>query len=84
MSVLEIKGSIYDSISKINDSSVLRQLYDIISEITEAKIDKVDFWDNISSSQKKEIDKALNDSKNEQNLISNNIVMGKYKKWINK
>lgn len=84
MSTLEIKGSIYDSIAKINDSFLLKQLYEIINEIAAARIDKTDFWEGLSNSQKIEIKKALEESENDQNFVSNNTVMGKYKKWINR
>ena len=83
MSTLEIKGSIYDSIAKINDRSLLLHLYELISEITSANFNKTDFWDELSADQKAEIEHALEESRNEKNLVSHHLVMEKYKKWIN-
>ncbi len=83
MSTLELKGSIYDSIAKINDSSLLLQLYEIISEISSANINKTDFWDELTDTQKTEIEAAIEASHNEKNLVPHSVVMEKYKKWIN-
>jgi len=41
-----------------------------------------DFWDHFSEEQKKEMDEALKEIDNEENLICNEIVMDKARKLI--
>lgn len=82
MSTLELKGSIYNTVARVNDSSLLTQINELLSEIVSTNLSKTDFWDELSTQQKSEIQDALEESKNEKNLIAHSDVMKKYKKWL--
>ena len=59
MSTLELKGSIYETIAKVNDSSLLRQLHELISEIISTN--PVRSIKPIGSKKSKNISASLND-----------------------
>jgi TRAP-type C4-dicarboxylate transport system substrate-binding protein len=84
MSTLELKGGLYDMISKINDQELLVQLKEIVAEVIEQNLDKTDFWDTLTSEQQTELDKALQESKKEENLVDHEVVLNKYKQWQKK
>ena len=82
MSTLEIKGGLYDMISKVNDEKLLRELYEVISDIITENMSETDFWDELSEDQQKELEKAIEESYDDNNLIKHETVVNKYKKWL--
>ena len=84
MSALELKGSLLELISKVKDEDLLLRLKDILSDAIQQNLSKTDFWDELTEEQQKELDAAIEESYHEKNLISNEEVMNKYKKWLKK
>ncbi len=82
MSTLEIKGGMYDMISKVNDEKLLQELYELISDIITENMSATDFWDELSEDQQKELEKAIEESYDDNNLIKHETVVRKYKKWL--
>lgn len=84
MSTLEIKGGMYELISKVNDKELLIQMYELIGEIVTQNLSQTDFWDELSDEEKVELDQAIEESFDDTNLIPHNKVTDKYTKWLNK
>ena len=82
MSAIELKGGMYDMIAKVNDPTLLKQLYKLIGEIIQQNIDKTDFWDELTKSQQKELEVALVESYDEKNLVPHEEVVSKFQKWL--
>lgn len=82
MSTLEIKGGLYEIISKVNDEKLLMQLYELISDIVTQNLSDTDFWDDLSDDQKEELANAIQESYDDKNLLEHETVINKYKKWL--
>lgn len=82
MSNLEIKGGLYEMISKVNDKKLLMQLYELITDIVTQNLSDTDFWDELSENQKEELEKAIQESHDDKNLIEHEVVINKFKKWL--
>jgi len=80
MSTLELKGSIYDLISTVNDESILRQVHEVVRDVLERNMDKTDFWDELTEDQQKALDEAVEESYDEKNQISHGEIVKKYQK----
>ena len=78
MNTLELKASIYDVIAQIEDRNFLNEVY--TSLINKINFGTKDPWDELSPEQQAELDKAIEASMNDKNLIPHEIVMEKYKK----
>ncbi len=83
MSVLEIKGGLHELISKVNDKQLLKQLHELFIEIITLNASKTDFWEDLTTAQQKELEKAVEESYDEKNLIPHSTMLKKYKKWLN-
>jgi hypothetical protein len=77
MSDLELKSKIVKKINAIKDSRILTELHDTITEMKSYQ--SKDFWDELNSSQKKNIELSLKQSK-EGKTISHEQV----KQWLKK
>jgi len=82
MSTLEIKGGLYEIISKVNDEKLLMQLYELIADIVTQNLSDTDFWDELSDDQKEELENAIQESYDDKNLLEHETVINKYKKWL--
>lgn len=82
MSALELKGGIYDMISKIKDKELLLDLHEMIADVLKQNLSKTDFWDELSSDQQKELELAIEESYLVENHVSYETVMEKYTKWL--
>ncbi len=82
MSTLEIKGEMYELISKVNDKEVLMELYELIGDFITQNLSETDFWDELSKDQKDELERAIQESNNDENLIEHKLVVEKYSKWL--
>jgi len=84
MSTLELKGGMYELISKINDEEVLIKLYEMIGEVVAQNLEETDFWDELTQEQQKELELAIQESHNQENLTTHHIVVEKYSKWLSR
>jgi len=73
MSTPELKYTLFKFIDAINDNKTLKDIYSFISEKTDA-----DFWDSLSSEQKREIESAIKQLDSGLG-IPHHKVMAKYK-----
>ena len=77
MSTLEIKGGLYEMISKVNDEKLLMKLYELIADIVTQNLSDTDYWDELSDNQKKELENAIQESYDSKNLVEHEIVINK-------
>jgi len=82
MSTLEIKGGLYEMISKVNDEKLLMKLYELIADIVTQNLSDTDYWDELSDNQKEELENAIQESYDNTNLVEHEIVINKYKRWL--
>ena len=81
MSNLELKGGIIEMVVSLNDKEALHDLKSLVSRFMGNHIKETDFWDEISENEKKEVEKAIQESEDENNLVEHDEVMEKYQKW---
>lgn len=84
MNSLEIKGSIYDLISKVNDVQLLEELNLLVREFIQQKKDKSDWWDELTMEEQKELDAAIEASYDETNWVTNDEAQATIQQWLNK
>jgi hypothetical protein len=84
MSTLELKGRMYELISKINDEEVLIKLYEMIGEVITQNLEKTDFGDELTEQQQTELELAIQESYDESKLTAHHIVVEKYSKWLDR
>lgn len=83
MSQLEtIKQQFHSLIDQVDDETVLARHLGEIS--VEVNIESKDFWDELSSKEQADILEAYEESKNEKNLIPNEVVKQRYATWLTK
>jgi hypothetical protein len=82
MSTLEIKGGLYELISKVHDEQLLMQLYELIGDIILQNMERTDFWDELSPAQQQELDAAIQQSYEAGNLVPHTEVFNRYKEWL--
>lgn len=83
MNNLELKGGILQMIAAIDDSQLLEELNDVVSNFLQNQ-SSVDFMDELGEFEKSELEKALKESEDENNLVSHDEVMKKYAQWLYK
>lgn len=84
MSVQELKGGMLELIASVNNPELLEQLYALIQEVIQENIEQTDFWDDLTEAQQEELDAAIEESEQEENLVSHDVVMEKYRQWLSK
>ena len=75
MSITEIKNNFHSLIDKVEDSETLMYFYKVFSDSLNNK------WE-ISDKERKQIMEAYEESEDENNLIDDEIVRYKYKKYL--
>ena len=75
MSITEIKNNFHSLIDKVEDSETLMYFYKVFSDSLNNK------WE-ISDKERKQIMEAYEESEDENNLIDDEIVRDKYKKYL--
>jgi hypothetical protein len=77
MTAIELKYNLFKVIDEIDDLEILTE----IKNLLELNLQKgKDFWDDLTSEQKEEINSALKESLVADKLIPNSKVFGEYKK----
>ncbi|HMQ49394.1 MAG TPA: hypothetical protein PKA00_18145 [Saprospiraceae bacterium] len=64
MSALEIKGGIYELISKVDDKQLLLKLYKEVADLIAQNQQEQDFWNELSEWQQMELESAIEESQN--------------------
>jgi hypothetical protein len=83
MNALELKGSIIDTVAKVNDLALLDELNQLVHKFIKLKQD-TDWWDELTSEQQKELQLAIEESEDESNLVSEEEANEMIQKWLSK
>ena len=83
MNTLELKGSLLDLISKVDDNRRLARLFEAYHEIF-ATEDNSDWWDDLPNEQKFRLTKSIEESYETKNLIDHEEMKKKHAKWLRK
>ncbi len=78
MNVLEIKGSLHDIISKVDDKNLLLRIFEAFQEV-------VIFQDNdieLTPAQQAQLEKAIEQSYDEPTLIDHEDAMKIHARWL--
>lgn len=82
MSELELKGGIAKLVSKLRNRESLKELKQLIELFVRNHASDTDFWDELSDIERTELKQALAESQHENNLVSHEEVMNKYRRWL--
>ncbi len=82
MSVLELKGSLLEMVSNIQNEETLKRLM-LLFKKTVAE-EEIDWWDELSPEIQSELETSLAECDNPSKLISHDKVMKMSEQWSNK
>lgn len=82
MNALELKGSIVDTVAKVNDLVLLEELNQLVHRFLKLKQD-TDWWDELTPEQQKELQLAIDESYDESNWVSNEEAQAMFQQWLN-
>jgi len=80
MNTTQLKQNFHNLIDSIDNEKLLSRFYHIIKETKSAK--EGELWQKLSVEEEEELLSALDESYNEDNLISNDQMKSKHKKWL--
>lgn len=80
MSTLELKKEIHSLVDKIEAEDQLVMLHDVLTTMHSHG----DLWDTLTDAQQKELEEAIEESKNPNNLIPHKQVMKEANEWLSK
>ena len=78
MNVLEIKGSLHDIISKVEDKNLLLKMFDAFQDVL--RFQDTDF--QLTHDQQKQLEAAIEESYDEANLIDHEDAMKIHARWL--
>ena len=78
MNVLEIKGSLHDIISKVEDKNLLLRMFDAFQDIIRFQDTELELTDD----QQKQLEAAIEESYEEANLIDHEEAMKIHARWL--
>ena len=73
MSIIELKEHFHTLIDEIDDKEFLEEFYEVFKVRKNYK--DIDFWDELTAEQQKELDESFFESEDEKNLINHEEVM---------
>jgi len=80
MTVTELKSNLHHLIDELENPELLKEYYNEIKHIV--KSSKHSIWETLTEEEKKEVLLSFEESDDENNLIDNDVVMNRYKKWL--
>lgn len=80
MSTAELKLSLHNLIDDIDNETLLKAIYVLITQKAETKAN-LDKWADFPESLKREIEEGLEQAKNGE-VVEHQEVMKKYAKWL--
>ena len=78
MNVLEIKGSLHDIISKVEDKNLLLKMFDAFQDVIRFQETDAD----LTPDQQKQLEAAIEESYEEANLIDHEEAMKIHARWL--
>jgi hypothetical protein len=80
MNKITLKSSLHKFIDQIDNQQLLEEYYLEMKNIIQKA--HVGIWDSLSEDQKKEVLLSYEESDDASQLLDNEMVMAKYKKWL--
>ena len=82
MSITEVRNKFHQLIDEVENPLFLEKFLEIMKQSSQNKNSKL--WNTLSQSEKSEVAKAYEESKDDTMLIAHEDVMSKYGKWRKK
>jgi hypothetical protein len=80
MNAIELKKNFHLLIDSIDNENLLVSFYDLIKK--RSSIKEGQLWGKLTNQEQEELLSALEESENPENLISNEEMVKKHKKWL--
>ncbi len=80
MNVLELKGSLFEAVSHIQNEAALYKILHYVQKT--AKEESQDWWATLPSEIQAEIVAAYDESEDESVLLPHEAVSKRYEKWL--
>jgi hypothetical protein len=80
MNAIELKKNFHLLIDSIDNENLLVSFYDLIKKRSSTKEGQL--WGKLTNQEQEELLSALEESENPENLISNEEMVKKHKKWL--
>ncbi len=80
MSTVELKKDFHDLIDSIDNEKLLSKFYALLKKKVSDEEGKL--WKSLTKQEREEINKAIEESENPENLISLEEMRKKHKKWL--
>ncbi len=80
MNSLELKKNFHALIDSIDNENLLENFYDLLKNRTSTNEGKL--WARLTKQEQEELLLTLEESDNPENLISQNEIKDKHKKWL--
>lgn len=81
MNKLELKYSLLELISNVNDSRQLRELHELVVEFINRQNEN-DWWDELTPEEKLELENAIAESFDKKNWVSQEDAQKKISRWL--
>jgi hypothetical protein len=82
MSVLELKGRLLNLVSQIEDEKLLTDLYDdMAAKLKGVEDQSYDWWDELSPRQQAELERAVHESEDADNLVTHEDALKTLSEW---
>ena len=80
MTISQLKSNLHQLIDELESTELLEEYYNEIKRIVNSSKHRI--WDTLTEEQKKEVLLSFDETNDENNLIDNEEIMNKYKKWL--
>lgn len=80
MSIIELKKVCHVLLDQVEDKKLLEEFLEVLKNRNNDK--NIDFWNELSEEQKKDLEEAWLESEDENNLISHEEVMKQAQEWL--
>ena len=82
METTELKSHLHELIDQLDNREILNDYLEEMQSIV--NISKSGIWNSLSGEQRQQVLLAAKECEDPANLVDNEIVMGKYKRWLTK
>jgi len=82
--IVELKYNMVEMITQLEDDSSVEQLYQIILEFLREKNNIKDLWEELTPTQRADVEQAHEESFDPANWIPHETAMKKYERWLNR
>ena len=80
MTTIELKNNFHQLIDSIENENLLLKFYELMRNRSISK--EGNLWSRLSKEEQDDLLMAFNESDKEENLIKQNEMMNKHKKWL--